>query len=143
VSSYSIEKRKLSKHTKLKSKKLKIDKIFQPGKIIFSTDKKLKVRTNLRRNAGDCGIKFSVAISKKAGNAVWRNRIKRLIREAHRLNNKELLNYCIANNVLLEVVFTSHVINEINANRISLKGIESTILDLHARIKSELTGAFL
>jgi ribonuclease P protein component len=69
----------------LKSKKI-IDKLFLEGKSYFSYPIKL-VYLPLRDKDGEYGMQYTVSVSKRIfKKAVDRNRVKRQIREAIRLN---------------------------------------------------------
>ncbi|MBT8378011.1 MAG: ribonuclease P protein component [Ignavibacteria bacterium] len=125
---------------KLKSKKA-IEEIFNSGKVVYSPDKKYRAHYLLHSNTDEFGVKFSVAVSKKAGNAVWRNRVKRLIRETNRLCNKELNDCCLQNKVELKIVFATNKINEKNSRKISLTDTQPPIEEILKRIKSGITSS--
>lgn len=79
-----------NKTEKLKSKKL-IDQLFVEGKSISVFPLKLVyIETEFKNSIP---VKTGVSVSKRYfKNAVDRNRIKRLLREAYRLNKPELFN---------------------------------------------------
>ena len=77
-----------SKHEKLKSKKL-IDTLFSEGKSVSVFPLRL-VYLNTEFD-DDVAIKAGVSVSKKLHKkAVKRNKIKRLLREAYRLNKSQI-----------------------------------------------------
>ncbi len=67
------------------TKKKEFEKVFAEGKVFKNTLMVLYVVPNDYQNS-----RLGLVVSKKVGNAVQRNRIKRLLREAYRLN-KHLL----------------------------------------------------
>jgi len=75
---------KFTKQERIKKKK-EFEKVFQEGKVI----KNGKVVLYVMPNGLDVS-RLGLVVSKKVGNAVRRNRVKRLLREVYRLN-KHLL----------------------------------------------------
>ncbi len=88
----------LAANERIKSKK-DFENIFKSGNIIYSSDDKLKAIYTYNENSKECGIKIATAVFKKSGNAVWRNRVKRLIRSSYRLNKQILSETCLNKNV--------------------------------------------
>ncbi len=122
----------LSKHERIK-KKNEISLLFNSGKRIYSNSRKLKAIFYIEdKKAGT--VKIVPAVYKKAGNAVWRNRMKRLIRESYRLN-KEILTSVLGNRTLL-LMISPNSINKKKYPRLFLKDVEEDIIEILNTIKS-------
>ena len=99
------------KNERIKEKKL-FEKLYTSGKITFSGDKKIKAVHFFVEDSNVVFPKVAVAVSKKAGNAFWRNRTKRLLREAYRLNKLPISSFCGEKNKQLFIVFSPFLLNQ-------------------------------
>lgn len=127
----------LSRRERIKSKK-EFDRIYTAGKTVFSEDKKLKAVYLYDPAASETGVKIALAVSKKAGNAVWRNRLKRLIKEAYRLNKEPLYLKAQEEKFLLKIVFSANYLNEAKNKHLNFQQILTSVLDLLNNIKREI-----
>ena len=122
---------------RVKSRK-DFEKIFSNGKTIFSSDKKIKATYLIEKNRSKPGMLISMAVHKKAGKAVWRNRVKRLIKEAYRLNKEILRESVFEKNLLLMMVFSPNTLNEKRNKKIYLNDIESGVKEILLKLKDKL-----
>lgn len=127
----------LSASERIKSKK-EFELVYSRGEILFSPSNKLKAVFFIDRNPDMIGVKTAFAVSRKSGNAVWRNRIKRLLREACRLNKSELKSAVGNRNLKLLLVFSPGNLNQTNNKKIFLKDIVSDVNDLLIQIGMKL-----
>lgn len=118
----------LSKNERLKEKKI-FDQLFKSGKTVLSKDNLLKA-IYFSEKSEHFIVKIAVGISKKAGNAVWRNRLKRLIRNAYRLNKLKIVELAKQKGIRIHIVFSSVRLNQYNSPRLFYKDIESEVLSL-------------
>ena len=134
----------LSGSERIKRKK-DFELIYNTGKILHSADRKLKaVFIELKDGFEhlpltdysdedinkECMAAIAAAVSKKAGNAVWRNRIKRLVRESYRLNKKILIKK------RLLIVFSPLQLNQKKNGKICLEDLMPSVIDLLNKINS-------
>jgi ribonuclease P protein component len=126
----------LSPAERIKSKK-DFDELYSSGKILISSNKKIKAIFLIKDNP-DEGIKIAAVVSKKLGNAVWRNRIKRLIKEAYRLNKQEIKAQAFKTGKNIKLIFSAYVLSEKNNKKISLNEIAPDILELIGLLKKTL-----
>ena len=127
----------LSKKERIKSKK-EFDLIYTAGENLISPSQKLKALYIIDRNSDNAGIKTAYVVSRKAGNAVWRNRVKRLLRESFRLNKELIVDECNKRKIKLLVAFASYSINQRNNKKIYLNDVQQDVVDLMNRIKAKL-----
>jgi len=127
----------LSAKERIKSKK-EFDLVYSNGEFLFSSSHKFKAVLLIQRDCGVCGIKAAFAVSKKLGTAVWRNRVKRLLRESFRLNKLELCSAANLKNLNLIIVFSSNSINQKHDPKLSLKDVMPEIIELLNRIRAVL-----
>lgn len=130
----------LSKEERIKSKK-QFDQLYSTGTKIISKNKKLKAVYKIEDAKEEPGVKMAVAIHKKSGSAVWRNRFKRLIRESYRLNKQIITTEAITQKKLVYVAFASTSINQKNHSDIKFIDIVDEVVDLIVKIKSSFQNA--
>ena len=123
----------LSKNERVRSRK-DIQKIYSFGKTITSSSKKFKATFLIQQGNSESGVKIIAAVSKKSGGAVWRNRVKRLIKESYRQNKEVLIENCKRKNVRLLVVFSPQSVNEKENKKISFKEILPNVVELMTTI---------
>jgi ribonuclease P protein component len=127
----------LSKKEKIKSKK-EFDLVYSTGEFQISPSQKLKALFLIDRTSGSAGVKTAYAVSRKAGNAVWRNRVKRLLRESYRLNKKQIIEDCGCKAINLLLVFSAYGINQRKNKKIFLKEIMPDVVDLMNSLRAKL-----
>jgi ribonuclease P protein component len=119
-------------------RKIEFNLVYSRGEFFFSRSNRLKAAFYIDRNPETAGIKAAFAVSKKSGNAVWRNRLKRLLRESYRLNKADLILRCKEKKAKLLIVFSSNTLNETNSKKIKLSDIEDDVVDLLNQIGIKL-----
>jgi ribonuclease P protein component len=124
----------LTASERIKSKR-DFENIYQSGTTIHSTDKKIKAIFVVENDNLQPGVQIAVAISKRAGGAVWRNRFKRLIRESYRLNKTRLVDYCVEKKQTAKIIFSTNTLNQKNQERLRLGSIIPGMLEVMEEIK--------
>jgi ribonuclease P protein component len=127
----------LSSKERIKSRK-DFEKIFSSGSTIYSSSKLIKAVYIVEKEDSNKGVRIAVAVGKRLGIAVWRNRIKRLIKESYRLNKEILLEICSKKNILLKIVFSPNFLNEKNNKNIVLTDLMPSVVDLMIKLRSIL-----
>ncbi len=127
----------LSSKERIKKKK-DFEQIFSCGNTIYSNARLIKAVYLIENNQAEKGVKAAVAVSKKSGIAVWRNRIKRLIRESYRLNKEILLGICLKKNILLKIIFSPVKLNEKTNKKIKLSDVMPDVTEIMLKLKSVL-----
>ena len=128
-----MKKYGLSAFEKIKSRK-DFEKTFIGGETTYSSDNRIRVNYRVSTFQNKNGAMFAVAVGKKLGNAVWRNRVKRLAREAYRLNKIGLVEKCKIKNALLEIIFSPQSLNQIKNKRIGLGDVEPPIKEIITKL---------
>jgi ribonuclease P protein component len=113
----------------LNSKKL-FEIVYKDGKSVFSKDKIIKAKYYLSEKTQSSGLKIAVSVSSKAGGAVWRNRIKRLMIESIRTKKKQLTNLVSGRNRYLLIVFSTNSLNQQNSKSVKFNIVNSAILEI-------------
>ncbi|MFC2139376.1 ribonuclease P protein component [Bacteroidota bacterium] len=126
----------LSKKERIKSKK-EFGLVFAEGKTIYSDNRELKAIYYVENNSELPGVKCAFAVHKKSGKAVWRNRVKRLLRESYRLNKHSIIKKCVTQNCLLLLIFSLNSVNQQKKNKIKLKDLLPGAVDLLNQIERD------
>ncbi len=127
----------LSSEERIKSRK-DFQQIYTSGKIFFSNQNIIKALFIIEKNSEPPGVKIAAAVFKKAGNAVWRNRLKRLIRESYRLNKEILAGYAQEKKLLVKIVFSPNLLYQKKNKKLILNNIMPEVVDLMMKIKSAI-----
>ncbi|MCX7874589.1 MAG: ribonuclease P protein component [Melioribacteraceae bacterium] len=127
----------LSKKERIKRKK-EFDFVFSNGEYLFSPDKTFKAVFYVLKETEEAVLQAAFAVSKKAGIAVWRNRVKRLMRESFRLNKNILLPLVAEKKYRIQIIFSPLSINYKNSKNICLKNVMPQIVDIMNQIKEKI-----
>jgi ribonuclease P protein component len=119
-------------------RKIEFKKLYASGKIIISSDKKIKAVYLIEKIAGAGHIKVAIAVSNKAGNAVWRNRVKRLLRAAYQLNKENLFNISLVKNFILEIIISPYHLNKKNNQLVIMNDVIPGTKDVLLKIERSL-----
>lgn len=119
-------------------KKNDFEKVYSSGKVLYSSELLIKSIYTINLNENFLGVKIGVAVSKKAGNAVWRNRIKRLIKESYRLNKVSIVEKASKNNVGVMIIFSPNRLSELRNKKIFLKDIKEKVVELINKIEQQI-----
>lgn len=111
--------------------------VYEKGNVLISQDKKLKVKYILNSEDIEHSVKIGLSVSSKKGNSVWRNRIRRIIKEALQTSEDLLKDISRQINTGLWMVFSPHSIDQTNYKKIFLKDIQPSIRDLLMRLKKK------
>jgi ribonuclease P protein component len=132
-----VKKFGLSKSERIKSKK-RFDLLFTKGSFVLSKNGKVKAVFCFENSNEQPGVQAAFTVSKKAGKAVWRNRVKRLFKESYRLNKESLINVCNHKQGILFVIFILNSINQKYFKKPALKDFHDEIIDLIGKISVRL-----
>jgi ribonuclease P protein component len=113
--------------------------IYKRGNQIISTDKKLKVMYFIDSEGEEPTIKIGLSVSSRKGNSVWRNRVKRIIKETLRSYEDILEETLNQINTGLSIIFSPHSIDQNNHRKIFRKDIQPAVIDILTKMKKELT----
>ncbi len=127
----------LSSKERIKSEK-EFELVYSLGENLFSSSHKFKALFYIREKGEQAVLKAAFAVSRKAGNAVWRNRIKRLMRESFRLNKQSLKSVVEEKTASLLIIFSPNTLDQSNSSKILLKDVQPQIVDLMDQIKKKL-----
>lgn len=106
-----------------------IEAVYKNGNVIISTDRKLKA-SHLSSESIANQIKIAVNVSSKAGSSVWRNRLKRIIRESLRLEKEILKEIVFKKKSELSIIFSQYRINQVNHKYLFLKDIKPAVTEI-------------
>ena len=118
-------------------KKRDFEKVFSSARVLYSSDHLIKMHF-LFVDSDVSGVKIAAAVSKKAGKAVWRNRVKRLIKETYRLNKNPLLEKVLGKNIQLLLIFSPNKLSEASNKKIYLRNVSPGVVELMNKIIQQI-----
>jgi ribonuclease P protein component len=127
----------LSASERIKSRK-EIEKVFDEGKKVYSSENNIRASYIIEKNSQLPGVRFAVAVPKKLGNAVWRNRVKRLIREGYRLNKKMLIEASISHKCNLRIILVPQNFNQTQYKNIFFRDIEPSVKEIIFKLQQKI-----
>ena len=126
----------LSTGERIKRKK-EFELIYKSGISTLSSNKQIKAVYIIEKLSKPT-VNIAVTVSKKAGNAVWRNKIKRLIRESYRLVKSDFLNTCQQNKISVKMIFSPNRINQENNKIVHLHDVIPGVMDIITKIEDSI-----
>jgi len=108
--------------------------VYKRGSVVLSEDKKIKANYLFESKDINNTVKIGLSVASKKGNSVWRNRIKRILRESLKIDREILRNIIELKNENLLIIFSPYSINQTNSKKVFLKEIKPAIWNILIRI---------
>jgi len=109
--------------------------VYKQGRTIISDDKKLKARYLFIDRIENIKVKAGLSVISKKGNSVWRNRVRRILRESLRKEIEKLLAITKQKNADLLIIFSPYSIDQNNSRKIYFRDINIPVLEILNRLK--------
>lgn len=109
--------------------------VYKMGRVVISDDNIIKAKYFFESKDRNNTVKIGLSVASKKGKAVWRNRIKRILRESLRIEREPLRNILEHSNADLLIIFSPYSINQTNSKKIFLKEIKPAVLEILKRIE--------
>ena len=126
--------KKVKKIDRLKSDK-DFELVFNKGTAIISEDRKLKAKYFFSNKTENKTVQLGVSVAAKKGNSVWRNRIKRILREALIKEKETLAGIANQKNKNLLIIFSPYSLNQNSSIKTYLREINPAVLDILNKLK--------
>jgi len=126
--------KKVKKIDRLKSDK-DFELVFKKGTAIISEDRKLKAKYFFSNKTENKTVQLGVSVAAKKGNSVWRNRIKRILREALIKEKETLAGIANQKNKNLLIIFSPYSLNQNSSIKTYLREINPAVLDILNKLK--------
>jgi ribonuclease P protein component len=110
-----------------------IETVYKRGKVIISEDRKIKASYLSVVNSTSL-VRVATTVSSKTGNSVWRNRLKRIIRESLTQEKVFLREIVSKNKSELSIIFSPYKINQVSLQQLFLKDIKPAVTDILIKI---------
>ena len=111
--------------------------VCKEGTILISRDKKLKANYLLSKDNNQI-TKIGLSVSSKKGNSVWRNRFRRIIKEALRSYEAKLERITSKIDTGLWIVFSPHILDQTIQRKVFLKDIQPALLDILTKLEDRV-----
>lgn len=129
-----------------KSERIKSKKIFEKtllfGTKLYSKSQRIKCSFILEKldseSKKESLIKVAFVIGRKTGKAVWRNKVKRKLREIYRLNKHSIISLLGQYSKKLYLIISASKLNESFHRKVNYKELEGDVLELFETIKKEI-----
>jgi len=109
--------------------------VYSKGRTIISEDKKLKARYLFIDKIENIKVKAGLSVISKKGNSVWRNRVKRILRESLRKEVEKLLAIAKQKSSDLLIIFSPYSIDQNKFRKIYLEDINTSVLEILNRLE--------
>lgn len=119
-------------------KKNDFEKVYNSANVLFSSKLLIKSLHTIDPGKKFVGVKIVAAVSKKAGKAVWRNRVKRLIKESYRLNKQSLIKKVTEKKIGLLIIFSPYRLSESKNKKVFFKDISDNVIELINKIEQQI-----
>jgi ribonuclease P protein component len=110
-----------------------IEIVYKRGKVIISEDRKIKA-SYLSVVNSTSRVRVATTVSSKTGNSVWRNRLKRIIKESLTQEKVFLREIVSKNKSELSIIFSPYKINQVSLQQLFLKDIKPAVTDILIKI---------
>ncbi len=127
----------LSKKERIKKRK-DFETIYSTGSTVYSSNKTIKAIYSFNKAKNNAGLKIAAVVSKKQGSAVWRNRVKRLIKESFRLNKGAILNECLEKKLDIKIIFSSQSFTQKENRNLYLNDFMPSVLEIITIIRKKM-----